>query len=218
MLEHLNLVASLYKLLIYGLTKVRDNIKASRKKSIQRKIIEIQLLLEDIIDNAQEVISTVKNYGKKKKITRQDIEELERMLYSQSRRLSLLLQNLRDDTSAEIMRLFTPDIRRRIIDLIHIKGGAIEQVLFMINRFGKIKLVKNQPVIQTYADLQDWSHDIFVKEGKPYVNQLLIMGREAKVSILGRQREQEQVVNELIECSKKLSDFIKSQIGIEDII
>lgn len=60
MIEYLGPVISLYKLIIDGLKSVYDKSKTEQKRDVQRKIIAVQLLLEDIIDNAQKILYTIR--------------------------------------------------------------------------------------------------------------------------------------------------------------
>lgn len=212
MIEYLGPVISLYKLIIDGLKSIYDKSRAEKKRDVQRKIIEIQLLLEDIIDNAQEILSTIKKNMDKKKFSEEEIDALRGLLYSQRHRLRLLLDHLHDDTSEEIMKLFAPNIRRRITDLVHIKGGAIEYLIFDLQKFDKTQI--------PYTDtaIYEWRHDRFIKEGNFYVDQILRQAKKKKSSVFERMDEQEKIVLELAECSKELSDFIKIQIDIEDVV
>jgi len=212
MIEYLGPVISLYKLIIDGLKSVYDKSKTEKKKDVQRKIIEVQLLLEDIIDNAQKILSTIKRNMDKKKFSKEEIDVLRGLLYSQHCRLSLLLDHLRDDTSEEIMKLFAPNIRRRIIDLVHIKRGAIGHLIFDLHRLDEMQIP------YTNTAMYEWSHDRFIEEGGSYADQILLQTKKKKISVFERMDEQEKIVSELAECSKKLSDFIKSQMDIEDVV
>ncbi len=212
MIEYLGPVISLYKLITDSLKSLYDKGKVKKKKHIQRKIIEIQLSLEDIIDNAQEILSLIKRNAEKKSFSKEEIDVLKRLLYSQRHRLHLLLAHLRDDTSEEIMKLFAPNIRRRIIDLVHIKGGAIEYLIFDLHRSDE----KRFPYIN--SAIYEWNHDRFIEEGSSYAAQILRRTEKRKISIFERIEEQEGIVTGLAECSKELSDFIRSQIDIEDVV
>ena len=213
MIEQLGPIISLYELIINGLKSVYDKDKVKKKKEVQIKIIKIQLLLEEIIDNAQEILSIIKRNRDNKKFSKKEIDRLRGLLYSQRRRLRLLLDHIHDDTSEEIMKLFTPDIRRRIIDLVHIKGGAIEHLIYDLDIFDykTFDRLYTDPMIDVY----DWDHTKFMKEGRSYIRQTT--RAKKKISIFERMPEQDKIVSDLGECSKELSDFIRSQINIEDI-
>lgn len=212
MIEYLGPVISLYKLIIDGLKSVYDKSKGEKKKDVQRKILQIQLSLEDIIDNAKEILSIIKRNTYKKEFSKEEIAVLKRLLYSQRHRLHLLLYHLSDDTSEEIMKLFAPNIRRRIIDLVHIKGGAIQHLLFDLHRFDEMQIP------YTNTAMYKWSHDRFIEEGDTYTNQILLQAKKKEISVFERMEEQEGIVSDLAECSKELSDFIKSQMDIEDVV
>ena len=52
-------LVSLFKLLVEGISKTAGTIKSKKHKAIQRKLVEIQLSLEDIIENAQHLFSII---------------------------------------------------------------------------------------------------------------------------------------------------------------
>jgi hypothetical protein len=109
------------------------------------------------------------------------------------------------------MKLFAPNTRRRIIDLIHIKGGAIEHLIFDLYRLDEKRLSC------TDSAMYEWNHDRFIEEGRSYTDQILWHTKK-RISIFERIEEQEGIVFKLAECSKELSDFIKSQMDIEDVV
>ena len=216
MLESLGPVISLFKLLLEGLSKASKSIKTNKKKSIQRKIIEIQLSLEDIIDNAQEICSFVERCSHKTRVNQNMVRNLESLLYRQHHRINILLDQIRDPNSDEIMKLFAPDIRRNIIDLIHMKRGFIQEVLRSISYFNKIKISKNQLTTNIQSVLLNWNHERFISEGNSYLRSLYDNRKKSNIVISERLSDQRQIVDDLLQCSKELSGFIKKQIGIED--
>jgi hypothetical protein len=216
MLEPLGPVVSLYKLLLEGLSKASKAIKDNKKKAIQRKIIEIQLSLEEIIDNSQEILSFMERFCHENKANQNIIHELKRLLYRQHQRICILLEQINDHNSGEIMKLFAPEIRRNIIGLIHIKGGFIQEFLQNKSYFENIKISKNQLITNIHSALLDWNHDSFISEGHSYIRSLYANLKKSDIIISKRLQEQKQVVDALIECSKGLSEFIKKDIGIEE--
>jgi hypothetical protein len=207
MIAYIGPVISLYKLIIDGLKSASAKVKDKDKRNIQKKIIEIQLLLESIIDNAQQILLTIKKNLAIEKFSKEETEVLTGHLYSQHRRLHLLLEHLRDDTSEEILKLFAPNIRRRIIELVHLKGGVIECLLFGLERFDETRI----PIFVT--TIYEWNHDRFIVMG--HSDKHL---KNKKVTVNEWVKEQERSVSELIDCSKELSDFIKSHMNIEDVV
>ena len=216
MLESLGPVVTLFKLILEGLTKATKTIKSTKKKALQRKIIEIQLSLEDIIDNAQEILSIFEYISHKTKVNENTLRNLEGLLYRQYDRIYILMEQINDHGSEEIMKLFAPDIRRNIINLIHIKGGFIQEVIRTFSLFKNIRISKNQIIGSVEPALLDWNHDRFIIEGLSYVRTLQESYKTSDVVISERLSDQRQVVDDLVECSKRLSEFIKTQIGIEE--
>ena len=216
MLESLGPVISLFKLLLEGLSKASKSIKTNKKKSIQRKIIEIQLSLEDIIDNAQEIFTFVERCSHKTRVNQNIVRDLESLLYRQHHRIHILLDQIRDPNSDEIMKLFAPDIRRNIIDLIHMKRGFIQEVLRSISYFNNIKISKNQLTTNIQSVLLNWNHERFTSEGNSYLRSLYDNRKKSNIVISERLSDQRQIVDDLLQCSKELSGFIKKQIGIEE--
>jgi len=219
MLELLGPVVSLFKLFEEGLTKASEKLKSGHKKAILRKILEIQLSLEAIIDNAQEILCTIENSEKynnrnQKKIVR----EIKNLVYQQHRRIHILLDQLYDNDSEEVMRLFAPDVRRNIIELIHLKNGVISNMFLMLRNNDDIEISGHQLLASLKPALLNWNHKKFLHEGYSYVKSLNISSVRSKIKISNHMQEQRAIVRALMECSKQLSTFIKSQISLEDII
>lgn len=212
MIAYLSLIVSLFKLVIEGVKSGHDKANLEKKRDIQRKIIEIQLLLEDIIDNAQKILPIIKRKMATKKFSKEESEVLKALSYSQWRKLDLLLGHMDDPTSEELMRLFAPDTRRKIIELIFIKGGVIRELVFHLRHSEETQ------VLYASSVMYEWNHDRFLAEGSSYTNQILRPTKKKKISIFERIEEQEGIVSQLAECSKELSDFIKSHMDIEDVI
>lgn len=213
MIEYLSPVVSLFKLVIDGLSKAGDAIKGGHKKDIQRKIIEIQLALEDIIDRAQEILSAIEELSHREKIVKEDVETLQRLIYRQNSRIYHLIDLLHDDISDDIMKLFVPEMRRRIWDLINLKGGFIAH---LVHHFEDIKLTKNQITMKSM--LIEWNHQAFIEQGHSYVIQLERNSKSTTVPISDHKDNQRAIIDALIECSKEMSDLIKKQIKVEDVV
>ncbi len=213
MIEYLSPIVSLFKLIVDGLSKAGESIKGSQKKEIQRKIIEIQLALEDIIDRAQEILSAIEELSSREKIAKKDIEPLQHLIYRQNNRIYRLIDLLADEVSDNIMKLFVPEARRMIWDLINQKGGFLSD---LVRHFEEIKVTKNQVTIK--AVLIDWNHEAFIEQGHSYLRQVERSSKRSTVPISNRIDNQKQIVDALIECSKEMSDLIKKQIKIEDVV
>lgn len=70
----------------------------------------------------------------------------------------------------------------------------------------------------TNTAIYEWGHDKFIEKGDSYADQILLQTKKKQISVFERMDEQEKIVSELAECSKELSDFIKSQMDIEDVV
>lgn len=216
-MDFLSPVVSLFNLFNEGLKMANDIIKSSQSNSVKRKIIQIQLTLEDIIENAHEILSIAKGSSQKNHIPN-DLQTLETMLFLQVRNLRRLLDFVRDDTSEKIMKMFTPKMRRNIIDLIHFKGGIIESVLYILSDYNKeyFQLKKNELIINTNPILLNWNHGKFITDSIEYTRQIEEM-KTIQMVFSERYEEHEQIVRELAACSNELSDFIKSNISLADV-
>ena len=96
------------------------------------------------------------------------------------------------------------------------KRGFIETVISRIYFFNNIEISNNQLVTNIQLALLDWNHDSFISEGHSYVRKLYGKGKKGDIIIAARLPEQKQVVDALVKCSKGLSEFIKTEIGIEE--
>jgi tRNA U34 5-carboxymethylaminomethyl modifying GTPase MnmE/TrmE len=220
MLEYLSPIVTLFKLILDGLSRRRDISKSGHKKELQRRVIEIQLCLEDIIDRAQEILSLVDQYSHKgDKFRETDIRRLQWLLYKQNNKIRLLLNMLAEPESDEMMKVFAPSTRRKIIALINFKGGFISELTASLWSFDRVKLVNKQAIVETY--ILNWNHDNFLKRSDSYLDHLdedIRKRNTVSLVISDRRKEQEQTVKALIKCSKEFSSFIRSHIKIEDII
>ncbi len=85
MIESLGPLISLFRLLTQGIAESWKTIKSSRNKAIQRKFIEIQLSLEDIIENAERLFVLIEESRDKGQNENQDLlEEFRSGLYAQT--------------------------------------------------------------------------------------------------------------------------------------
>jgi hypothetical protein len=100
MIESLGPLVSVFRLLVEGISKSAKAIKSSKNRAIKRKLIEIQLSLEDIIDNAEYLFSLIENSkGKTQKENQKLVEEFKRALYTQLARLRIFIDQITDHTS-----------------------------------------------------------------------------------------------------------------------
>jgi len=217
MLEALGPVISLFKLFIEGISTAAKTIRSSKKKNIYRKIIEIQLSLQDILDNAQDIISIIEKCCQQNFMPDDKIDRLERLLHRQYQRIYLLTEQINTHGSSEIMKLFTPEIRRNIIELIHIKGGFIRSVLRGISVRENVKYLKERLVIRVPTSLSIWDHDSFIREGRSYIRNIEKNREVTEIDLCSHFLEQKRIIHELLDCSERLSDFIKSQIGLDEV-
>ena len=78
MIELLAPLISITKLLSEGLKSLRKQKITGKKREFQKAIVSIQLLLEDIIRNAQEILSIVE---RRKTAEELDSDEINRLVY-----------------------------------------------------------------------------------------------------------------------------------------
>jgi hypothetical protein len=213
MIEYISPIVSLFKLIVDGLSKAGESIKGSQKKEIQRKIIEIQLALEDIIDRAQEILSAIEELSSREKIAKKDIEPLQHLIYRQRNKIYRLMDLLVDEVLDNIMKLFVPEARRMILSLMNRKNSFLSD---LVSNVEEIKVTKNQLIIKSV--LIDWNHEAFIEQGHSYLRQVAQISKRSTVPISNHIDNQKQIVNALIECSKEMSDLIKKQIKIEDVV
>lgn len=216
MIEYLGPVVSLFKLIIDGLSKASDAIKGPRRREVQRKIIEIQLALEDIIDKAQEIVVSIDELVHCQEIKEDDVKALRRLMYGQNNRIERLLDLLHDDLSEEFMKIFTPVTRRRIVNLIDIKGGFIRELALRFRAAEDVSLSSGK--LMTKSAFGNWDHKLFLEQGYSYTMRLVPRKEKAQVLIPQEIEDQKRIIKSLIRCSKELSDFLRQHIAIEDVV
>jgi len=220
MIESLGPLVSLFKLLMQGIAESWKAIKTSRNKAIQRKIIEIQLSLEDIIENAERLFVIIeKSREKDQKEDRELLEEFKSALHAQIQRLNILIDQITDHTSGEILKLFAPDLRRKISLLIHTKMSAIYIVLRGMYDIQEKTTISNKGFTATIQTaLLNWNHQKFVTEGESYLRELGRHSKKASLVLSDHLQEQKEVIEGLALCSKNFSEFLKEHVAIQDAV
>jgi hypothetical protein len=212
MIEYLAPVISLGKLITEGLKSIRNKSIVRSKRVVQRKIIQVQLLLEDVIDNAHRILSIIENKAHTRKLSPAETNELLSLSRSQQSNIILIVKHLSDYTSDDILKLFAPSTRRRIFELIHIKGGVIQELL------RDLQLSDEEDVLYADSVMYEWDFDRFIDNGFSYARAIVRHQNSEKISIFERLPEQRDIVAQLAACSQELSDFIRGQMNIEDVV
>ncbi len=220
MIESLGPLVSLFKLLTQGIAESWKAIKSSRDKAIQRKFIEIQLSLEDIIENAERLFVLIEKSRDKDQKENQDLlEEFKSGLYAQIQRLNILIDQVTDHTSGEILKLFAPDLRRKISLLIHSKMSAIYIVLRgMYDIKEKTTISKEGFTATIQTALLNWNHQKFVTGGESYLRELGEHSKKASLVFSDHLQEQKKVIEDLTACSNDFSEFLKEHVSLPDAV
>jgi len=220
MIEYLGPLVSLFKLLTQGIAESWKAIKSSRNKAIQRKFIEIQLSLEDIIENAERLFVLIEKSRDKDQKENQDLlEEFRSGLYAQIQRLNILIDQITDHTSGEILKLFAPDLRRKISLLIHSKMSTIYIVLRgMYDIKEKTTISKEGFTATIQTALLNWNHQKFVTGGESYLRELGRHSKKASLVLSDHLQEQKEVIEDLTVCSNDFSEFLKEHVSLPDAV
>jgi len=220
MIESLGPLVSLFKLFVEGISKAGRTIKSSKNMAIQRKLIEIQLSLEDIIENAERLFSVIESStGKTQRENRELVEEFKRALYAQLERIRIFMDQITDNTSEEILKIFAPDLRRNILILTQRKMSAVNWVLSAIyDTIKKTTVSKDGLNATIQTALINWDHQRFVDDGRSYWAELSRSSKRAKLLLSDHLQEQKEIIKSLSLCSKDFSEFIKEHINIQEAI
>ena len=219
MVEYFGPLVSVFRLFLEGLSKAAKTIKSSQNKAIQRKIIEVQLSLEDIIENAQHLFSIVERPSNIAENNKDLVEIFKRSLYAQRQRLAIFMDQITDHTSEEILKLFAPDLRRNISLLTRTKMSAINRVLLaMYDIIEKTTVSKDGLKATIQSALINWDHQRFVAEGRSYLDELGRSSKGAKLLFSDHLKEQKEIIKSLSLCSKDFSEFIKEHVNIQEAI
>ena len=220
MIESLGPLVSVFKLLVQGISKSAKAIKSSKNRAIKRKLIEIQLSLEDIIENAEHLFSLIESStGRTQKGNRELVEEFKRALYAQLERIRIFMDQITDNTSEEILKIFAPDLRRNILILTQTKRSAVNWVLLaMYDIIEKTTVSKDGLKATIQSALINWDHQRFVAEGQSYLAELGRSSKGAKLLFSDHLKEQKEIIKSLSLCSKDFSEFIKEHVNIQEAI
>ncbi len=220
MIEYLGPLVSLFKLFVEGISKAGKTIKSSKNKAIQRKLIEIQLSLEDIIENAEHLFSLIeRSTGKTQKENRVLVEDFKAALYAQIERIRIFMNQITDHTSEEILKIFAPDLRRNVLLLTQTKMSAVNWVLSaMYDIIQRTTISKDGLKATIQSALINWDHQTFVADGRSYFAELGRSSKKAQLLLSDHLKEQKEIIKSLSLCSKDFSEFIKEHVKIQDAI
>jgi len=220
MIESLGPLISLFRLLTQGIAESWKTIKSSRNKAIQRKFIEIQLSLEDIIENAERLFVLIEESRDKGQNENQDLlEEFRSGLYAQIQRLKIIIEQITDQTSGEILKLFAPDLRRNISLLIYSKMSAIYIVLQgMYDIKEKTRISKKGFTATIQTALLNWNHQKFVTGGESYLRELGRQSKKVSLVLSDHLQEQKKVIEDLTVCSNDFSKFLKLHVSLPEAV
>ena len=220
MVESLGPLVSVLKLFLEGISKAAKTIKTSKHKAMQRKIIEIQLSLEDIIENAQYLFALVERSSHTPENKNGKLfEDFKKSLYAQRQRIRIFMDQITDHTSEEILKLFAPNLRRNVSILTQRKMSAINRVLLaMYDITEKAKISKDGLKVTIQSALLIWDHKRFVGGGESCLAELGARNKKAEYYLSDHLEEQKEIIRCLIWCSKEFSQFIKEHIKIEDAV
>ena len=147
------------------------------------------------------------------------MEEFERTLHAQLRRIHILEDQITDDTSEEILRVFAPDLRRSILLLTGTKRSVVNWALMaMYDAMGRITVSKEGLRASVESALISWDHKRFITEGPGYLHKLTPSRKKEKLLLSDHLKEQKEIIKSLIICSKDFSTFLNEHVKIEDVI
>jgi hypothetical protein len=211
MLEYLKLLISVIKPVLDGIRSASNTIKAERRKDIQRRILEIHLLLVDIIDSANSLLSLVKTFANKPAITKDDINLFRFFLNMQRGRLEVMDTLIQDPTSKHMMDIFAPSTRMQFMNTMSGKVSAIGNIIIELDNY----LYKDYSETLPKYELELSLINFYLPE---YGINSLAPITHHEISVYDRIEEQDSVVSELISCSRQLSELIRDVISFDDII
>ena len=159
MIESISGIISLFNGLKEGLTGSWGIIKKGKKKRIIRKLVKLKLTLEDIIETANDIFTSIEGIIRAKRTPKKDIEALKELIRIQDSNLKALLSSFFDPTSDKILKTFSSELRRNIRNLTHTKRSRID--FFMYNLYD-LKA----------SDIRKKYDDNYLKEGKKLIEEL----------------------------------------------
>ena len=176
-----------------ALKVIFDELNKSEQKKLARKIHQIHVQLQSIIDSAERIFDFIKNidgyideYGEDKfiRIIRHNFE-------SQFTKLINLSEALQEPGLIDVFKKLNGNLQKRLSQIVHFKGDSIRLAIQKITFF--TLLVQNG--------------EIFIKE---YRNKKILAFPELDNEI-GR-------VLELKRCSKEFGQSIYSAVDLEDLL
>ena len=141
MLENTKALASLFKLLIDGFKSINLHFNKKKKLALHRKIIMTQIILENIIDTAEQIFTFVDPYvNSSKTLDKNSKKELNELVTSQSNNIRELISIFHDDMTNYILKLFAPDLSKKICDYLYRKDSRIIELAWYTRNFNSKNL------------------------------------------------------------------------------
>ncbi len=210
MIEYLKPLVSFIKLVNSGIKYASTVAKVEIRKDAQRSILEIHLLLVDIIDNANSLLSIVKGIDSRNSITKENINIFLFFLNMQRDRLEMLGTLIRGATFKQLIDIFSPTTRISLEGILVGKGTAIDHIAMEFDNYNYDEYREKLPYYDSDLSLINWTADVNSASLMPTTHKTL--------SICDRVVEQDAVVSDLIQCSQELAGIIRSVINFDDII
>lgn len=126
MIESISGIISLFNGLKEGLTGSWEIIKKGKKKRVIRKLVKLKLTLEDIIETASEIFTSIEGMNKTKRTPKKDLDALKELISVQFSNLRDLQSSFYDPTSSKILKTFESELRRNIDNLTQSKRSRID--------------------------------------------------------------------------------------------
>lgn len=127
MIEQLGTLLTAVELFRDGITSILNWGGLSKRKDIQRRIVSIQLNLEDIISTAEKIFMLIKDVSETK--NQPQIQDIKALAFSQLSSIRKLTIDMMDEEFEKIIKLMAPSFGREIFNYVHPKQERLRTLL-----------------------------------------------------------------------------------------
>ncbi len=127
MIEQLGTLLTAVELFRDGITSILKWGDLSKRKDIQRRILSIQLNLEDIISTAEKIFILIKDASATKNRTK--LQDIKALAFSQLSSIQKLTIDMTDGEFEKVIKLMAPGFGREIFKYVHPKQERLRTLL-----------------------------------------------------------------------------------------
>ncbi len=184
MIGEVSLLVGTAYTIIQGLKAIQEIPDRNRKKTYGRKIKQIQLKLDDIIEHADPILDRMEILRKTvvENISIEQLSNLINLLGAQVGRIGTFTTIFRDQEMEDLIRLFNPELRRAIRPRMSRKEMSIYKDIHIIEMLTKSRPDEAEVSMQFHCEeiklMQDRFSEVRIADSRKRIDELKVASAE----------------------------------------